>query len=64
MKLIGKLKKQVEDANNKEEAKNIIAKAGMELTTDELEVVTGGTGIPKVYGCDADGQPYIDHTGW
>ena len=42
MKLIGKLKKQVEDANNKEEAKDIIAEAGMELTADELEIVTGG----------------------
>lgn len=36
MKLIGKLKKQVEDAKNKEEEKDIIAEAGMELTMDEL----------------------------
>ena len=42
MELIGKLKKQVEDANNKEEAKDIIADAGMELTDDELEKVSGG----------------------
>lgn len=42
MKLIGKLKKQVEGANNKEEARDIIAKAGMELTVDELEMVAGG----------------------
>ena len=42
MKLIGKLKKQVEDANNKEEARDIIANAGMELNMGELEMVTGG----------------------
>ena len=42
MKLIGKLKKQVENTNNKEEARDIIAKAGMELTMDELELVAGG----------------------
>ena len=42
MKLIGKLKKQVEDANNKEEARKFISEAGMELTMDELEMVAGG----------------------
>ncbi len=36
MKLIGNLKKQVEETNNKEEAKEVIEKAGMELTNDEL----------------------------
>ena len=43
MKLIGKLKKQVKQTSNKEEAKKIIADAGMELTADELEIVTGGS---------------------
>ena len=42
MKLIGKLKNEVDKANNKEEVKDIIAKAGMELTMDELELVAGG----------------------
>ena len=42
MKLIGNLKKQVNKANNKEEAQRLIAKAGMELTMDELEMVAGG----------------------
>ncbi len=42
MKLIGNLKEQVESANNKEEAKEIIEKAGMELTSEELDTVTGG----------------------
>lgn len=46
MKLTGKLKEQVEKAENKEEAKEIIreagVKAGMELTDDELNQVAGG----------------------
>ena len=42
MKLIGKLKDKVDKANNKEEARNIIKEAGMELTMDELEIVAGG----------------------
>ena len=42
MELIGKLKKQVEDANNQEEAKKLIADAGMELTDEEMEQVSGG----------------------
>ncbi len=42
MKLIGNLKDQVETANSKEEAKEIIEKAGMELTDEELDMVSGG----------------------
>ena len=42
MKLIGNLKDKVDKANNKEEARDIIANAGMELTMDELELVAGG----------------------
>ena len=42
MKLIGELKKQVESTNTKEEAKDVIANAGMELTDDELDNVVGG----------------------
>ncbi len=42
MKLVGELKKQVEETKNKEEAKEVIEKAGMELTDDELNNVTGG----------------------
>ncbi|MBR4571470.1 MAG: hypothetical protein IKO19_12500 [Candidatus Riflebacteria bacterium] len=43
MKLIGELKKQVESTATKEEAKNVIANAGMELTDDELDNVVGGS---------------------
>ena len=42
MKLVGKLKKQVEETKNKEEAKEVIEKAGMQLTDDDLDNVTGG----------------------
>lgn len=42
MKLVGELKKQVEGTNNKEEAKELIEDAGMLLTDDELDWVTGG----------------------
>ena len=42
MKLIGKLKRQVDKANNKEEVRKLIAEASMEMTMDELEIVTGG----------------------
>ena len=34
MKLIGKLKENVEKAENKEEAKKMISEAGMELTDE------------------------------
>ena len=46
MKLIGKLKEDVEKAEKKEEAKKIIEKAGMELTDEEMDQVAGG-GIIK-----------------
>ena len=42
MKLIGNLKKQVEETNTKEEAKEVIENAGMLLTDDELDNVVGG----------------------
>ena len=71
MELVGDLKKQVEETKNKEEAKEIIEKAGMVLTDDELENVTGGAGgtggrcpkNPKGYhiftskGCTLCGAP-------
>ena len=45
MKLIGKLKEDVEKAENKEEAKKMIEEAGMELTDEEMEEVAGGSSI-------------------
>ena len=62
MKLVGELKKQVEETNSKEEAKEVIEKAGMELTDEELDNVAGGV---DVYGECTDGgkhnwEHYID----
>ncbi len=42
MKLIGDLKKKVDEANTKEEARELIANAGMELTEEEMDAVNGG----------------------
>ena len=53
MKLVGNLKKQVEETKNKEEAKEVIEKAGMELTDEELDQVAGGMlGSLKCKLCD------------
>jgi hypothetical protein len=43
MKLIGNLKEEVQKAKSKEEKKELIEKAGMELDDDELETVAGGS---------------------
>jgi hypothetical protein len=42
MKLTGNLKKQVENAATKEEKREVIKKAGMLLSDEELEQVSGG----------------------
>ena len=53
MKLIGNLKKQVEETKNKEEAKEVIEKAGMELTDEELDQVAGGWALSgRICYCD------------
>lgn len=50
MKLTGELKDKVDKTESMVEKKDIIAQAGMELTDDELEGVTGGTmEIKKMY---------------
>ena len=43
MKLTGTLKEKVEKAENAAAAKELIAEAGIELTDDELENITGGS---------------------
>ncbi len=60
MKLTGNLKKKVEQTESKEEAKIIIEEAGMMLTDDELENVTGGrTGSSdKVRLSDLEGNEH------
>ena len=42
MKLIGNLKKRVDNAADIEEKRSLIEEAGMKLTDDELEKVAGG----------------------
>ncbi|MBQ0072549.1 MAG: hypothetical protein KBS81_11970 [Spirochaetales bacterium] len=42
MKLTGLLKSKVEEATAKEEKKQIIAEAGMDLTDEELDRIDGG----------------------
>ena len=49
MKLIGNLKKQVENESTKEGRKKLIEKAGMKLTDDELEMVAGRSQEAKLY---------------
>ena len=44
MRLIEKLKNKVEKAETKQATKEIIKDAGMELTDEELDEVTGGFG--------------------
>ena len=48
MKLNGILKKQVEETTNKE---SLIEQAGMPLTDDEQNMVSGGHLIPRVFRC-------------
>ena len=45
MKLTGNLKKQVESAPTKEEKRETIKQAGMRLSDDELDQVSGGIDI-------------------
>ena len=42
MELTGKLKEMVEQDKTREEVKNLIAQAGIELTDEELDSVAGG----------------------
>ena len=50
MKLTGKLKEDVEKAENKEKANELIAEAGMELTDEEMDQVAGGEILAPGHG--------------
>ena len=54
MKLTGELKKQVAKAETRKEAKEAIENAGMLLTDDELDQVSGGWWF---YGGDTSNVP-------
>ena len=47
MRLVGKLQEEVEKAETREEKKELIEEAGMELDDEELEQVSGGLGNLK-----------------
>lgn len=49
MKLIGNLKEDVSKAQSKEEARELIEKAGMKLTDDELNMVAGRKSVSTPY---------------
>ena len=57
MKLVGTLKEKVEKAENLEEAKKAIADAGMELTDEEMDAVSGGKQEFHDPPRKADGSP-------
>ena len=42
MKLTGELKKRVDQAKDREEMRSLIEEAGMELTDEELALLSGG----------------------
>ena len=52
MELIGKLKKDVENSKDIKEARDIMEKAGMRLTNEELQQISGGTGGNGVWGSE------------
>ena len=49
MRLVGRLKEEVEKAETKEEKKVLIEEAGMELDDEELEQVAGGMPTDNLY---------------
>ena len=72
MKLVGKLKDSVKKAEAKEQAKELIADAGMELTDEEMDQVSGGLAYKAVNsalteldeeGIDVGGTYVIQWTG-
>lgn len=49
MKLVGELKENVSKAKDREEAKEIIEKAGFMLTDEEMDMVSGGNNPADAY---------------
>lgn len=54
MKLMGKLKQEVDGTDTKEGKRNIIRKAGMLLTDSELEQVSGGEFVAEPVSSSSD----------
>ena len=51
MKLIGDLKEKVDKAKTKEEKQELIKDAGMELTEEEMDAVSGGIFVESYPKC-------------
>ena len=49
MELVGELKDKVEKTESIDEAKNLIKEAGMELTDEEMDKVSGGADPKRVF---------------
>ena len=67
MKLVGELKESVSKAKGREEAKEIIEKAGIVLTDEEMDMVSGGNNPVDTYiDGNADDEPstYINRMAW
>ncbi len=47
MELTGELKKMVEESKTREDARKVIEKAGIILTDDELDEVSGGRSVRR-----------------
>lgn len=64
MKLIGKLAENVSNAKSREEARELIRSAGMELSDDEMAQVTGGSAMVRIvesnreYYCCTNGHKH------
>ena len=61
MKLTGKLKENIEKAENREEVRKILEEAGVILNDEELDQVVAGTGKQMPYNPTFPGYP--GHTG-
>ena len=63
MKLIGRLKKQVDSTTDMSEKRRFIEKAGLKLTDDELSMVAGGLRDPDPYFRPGGGNTGGGNTG-
>lgn len=66
MELIGDLKKKVAAAKNRQEARDIIEQAGIFLTDEELDQVSGGVNVSNTQSgrtCPTCGSSNVKFTG-
>lgn len=61
MRLIGKLKEKVEQAESIREKEDILKETGIELTQEELQQVVGGFELPGDRNTRASAELYRTH---